>query len=343
MRVTVVQPNDLGPSEAALWASFQEISPELRSPFLSLTFAQVVGKHRPHSRVAIVEVDGVITAFLAFEIVRGRIGMPIGYPMNNLQAFVTRGVAFSARQAIRKAGLRGWRFMATPAEQGALSAHYYEGTTVEVPIIDTSDGYKAYYLSRSKKFTEDAGRHLRSLERRIGPMSLEWAAGDPRHVRQLIEWKSAKYGGARELFSDPSARNIAEEIAGTSSDDCAGLVNVLRAGDQVVAVLSGLTSSGGLSGWFTAYDSEMRKFSPGTMALLATAEEAERRGITRIDMGAGQDSYKRRMANASYLAAGGAIWAIPGERAARGVFRRFYAMGNGRIAALSAEASSTGD
>ncbi|MGD0556920.1 MAG: GNAT family N-acetyltransferase [Streptosporangiaceae bacterium] len=322
MRVTVVRPDDLGPSEASLWASFQRSSPELQNPFLSLTFMRLVGQSRPSARIAVVEADGAIAAFLAFDLGPGRMGMPIGYPMNNLQAFVGRGTPLDARRIIRKAGLRGWRFIAAPAQQLALAPHHYEGTAVEAPLIDLSDGYKSYYLSRSKKFLEDDRRHLRALERRVGPVSLEWGTSAPEHVRQLIEWKTARYGGARELFSDPVARRIVEEVSATRSADCGGLVNVLRAGERVVAVISGLTCQSGLSGWFTAYDEEMRKFSPGTLALLMTAEEAERRDITRIDMGAGQDSYKLRLANASYPVAGGAVWAFPGEQAARRIYRR---------------------
>jgi CelD/BcsL family acetyltransferase involved in cellulose biosynthesis len=68
----------------------------------------------------------------------------------------------------------------------------------------------------------------------------------------------------------------------------------------------------------------MAKFSPGKLAMLALAEEAARRDITRYELGASHDSYKSRVTNASYTVAGGAVWAIPGERAARGLYRRLY-------------------
>jgi CelD/BcsL family acetyltransferase involved in cellulose biosynthesis len=64
VRVTVVRPSDLGPSEASLWARFQKSSAELQNPFFSLTFAQVVDRHRPNARVAVVEDDGAIQASL---------------------------------------------------------------------------------------------------------------------------------------------------------------------------------------------------------------------------------------------------------------------------------------
>ena len=324
MRVTVVRPGDLGPSEASLWARFQKSSPELQNPFFSLTFAQVVGRHRPNSRVAVVEDDGAIQAFLPFDLGPQRIGVPIGDPMNNLQGFISEGGAtIDARRVIRKAGLRGWRFIAVSAAQGALAAHHYEGTLVEASLIDLSDGYEPYFAGLSKKFLSDYNRRWRALERDVGPVSLEWGATELKPVRQLMDWKSARYGGARVLFAEAAARSIVEELAVSTSEDCRGVVNVLRAGDQMVAVSSSLTCPGVLCGWFTTYDHDMGKYSPGMTALIATLEEAARRHITRIDMGAGQDSYKSRLTNASYPVAGGAVWVIPGERAARALYRRW--------------------
>jgi CelD/BcsL family acetyltransferase involved in cellulose biosynthesis len=105
MRVTVVRPGDLGPSEASLWARFQASLPVTLNPFLSLTFAQVVGRAWPNARVAVVEADGGIEAFLAFELAPRRMGMPIGYPINDLQAFISRGAPIDARRrVIRQAG-----------------------------------------------------------------------------------------------------------------------------------------------------------------------------------------------------------------------------------------------
>ena len=79
VRVTVVRPGDLGPDEASLWARFQKSLPELQNPFFSLTFAQVVDRHRPNARVAVVEDDGRIQGFLAFEMGPGRMGVA-GWP-----------------------------------------------------------------------------------------------------------------------------------------------------------------------------------------------------------------------------------------------------------------------
>ncbi len=337
MRVTVVRPGDLGPSEASLWATFQQFSPTTPNPFLSLTFARVVGRSRPGARVAVVETGRQIEAFLPFELVGRRMGMPIGYPMNDLQGFVGRGTPIDARHVIRQAGLRGWRFVAAPAEQSALVPHHYAGTLARVPVIDLAGGYQPYSGSRKKASTKRIAEKRRALERRLGTLSLTWSSPCPqKHLQQLIDWKTAKYGGARQLFSDPAARAILDELTAESGDDCRGLLSVLSAGERTVALFFGLIAHGGLSSWFPAYDRELSRYSPGRMMWQPLAEEAACRGITRLDLGYGQDQYKFGLANASYLVAGGAVWANRCEQAVRSVYRRLH----GRAAGLSGGAES---
>jgi hypothetical protein len=106
------------------------------------------------------------------------------------------------------------------------------------------------------------------MERRVGSASLEWGSTAHQHIRHLIDWKSARYGGTCELFAEPAARGIMEELSASSSEECGGVVTVLRAGDQVLAVSSSLP---------------------------------------------------RRCQWVVY-----AVWEIPGERAARGLYRRLY-------------------
>lgn len=329
MRVTVVRPGDLGPSEASLWATFQRSSPATLNPFLSLTFAQVVGRCRPDARVAVVEAGGQIEAFLPFELGRHRVGMPIGYPMNDLQGFVGRGTPIDARHVIRQAGLRGWRFVAVPAQQRALVPHHYAGTLARVPVIDLADGYQQYLSSRKKVSTKRIAEKRRALERRLGTLSLKWSSSSPQHhLRLLIDWKTAKYGGARQLFSDPTAQRILEELTAESGDDCRGLLSVLSAGERAVALFFGLIAHGGLSSWFPTYDGELSRYSPGRMMWQPLAEQAASRGITRLDLGYGQDQYKFGLANASYRVAAGAVWANRCEQAVRSVYRRLQERGS---------------
>jgi CelD/BcsL family acetyltransferase involved in cellulose biosynthesis len=330
MRVTVVRPGDLGPSEASLWATFQQRSSATLNPFLSLTFARVVGRHRPDARVAVVETDRQIEAFLPFELAARRMGMPIGYPMNDLQAFISRGTPIDARYVIRQAGLRGWRFVASPAEQRVLVPHHYAGTLARVPVIDLAGGYEAYLSSRKKASMKRIAEKRRALERRLGTLSLQWSSPCPqKHLQQLIDWKTVRYGGARQLFSDPTVRAILDGLTAESGDDCRGLLSVLSAGERIVALFFGLIAHSGLCSWFPTYDRELSRYSPGRMMWQPLAEEAACQGITRLDLGYGQDQYKFGLANASYLVVGGAVWASQCEQAVRSVYRRLHGRATG--------------
>ncbi len=324
MRVVVVRPDDLGPDEAALWAKFQHQSPVMLRPFLSLTFARAVAQARSGARVAVVEDDGRIEAFLPFELGPRRVGLPIGYPMNDLQGFISSGAPVDARHVIRRAGLRGWRFTAAPAEQVALAPFHYEGTAVGASVIDLSGGYQAYSGSLSRSFARETARKRRALEKRHGPVSLVWNSANIDHVRQMISWKSARYGGTRKLFTDPTAMQIVARLALAANDDCGGIVSVMLAGELPFAISCNLAGPGGAVGWFVAYDPDLGNFSPGTIMTLAIAEEAVGQGINQFDLGPGQDTYKFRLANHSYGVAGGAVWAIRAEAAARKIYRHLH-------------------
>ena len=193
----------------------------------------------------------------------------------------------------------------------------------EAPAIDLSGGYESYFNGRSKSLTTKKMRQRRSLERQVGTVCLEWQSSLPGDsLRQLVAWKASKYHGTEELFSDPTALRILEELGSAEDEHCRGIVSVLRAGQRPVAINLGMTGPRGLTGWFAAYDAELSRFSPGTLLILAVAEEAASQGLGYYDLGYGQDSYKFRLANTSYLVAGGAVWASRTEQAARRLYRQ---------------------
>ena len=321
MRVTVVRPGDLGTVEAALWRSFQHSTPEGLNPFMSLTYVQAVGRARANARVAVVEEHGQIAAFLPFELGTHGLGMPIGYPMNNLQGFIGSGVPIDARRVVKQARLRGWRFDIVPVDQRTFASFHYQGTTVPCPIIDLAKGMS--HISAREKAR-------RALEKQHGTVSLEWNSTPPAQIDQLIEWKSHKYHGASLLFSDPTARSIVKELAASDTDDCRGVVSVLLAGEQSVAVHLGLLGPRSLAGWFMSYDPALSHFAPGMMLWLPLAKAAGERGIGQIDLGAGQDTYKFELSNDSYIVAGGAVWVRKAEAACRKIFRDFRSLSKSR-------------
>jgi len=330
MRVTVVRPNELGPDEAALWSTFQASTTATRNPFLSLTFARAVGRARSSARVAVIEQDGVIGGFLPFDLTRPGIAIPIGWPMNDLQGLVTSSGAPELRTVVKLAGLRVWRFDHLLSEQAARLP--YRLPTFQSPVIDLSDGYQSYltWLNGKSKVTAQTARKRRALERDLGSVALEWNSPRPEDFRRVIEWKTEQYRrtGGNELFGDPAALRIAEELAASSDDDCAGIVNVLRADGRPVAAHFGIATRNELSWWFPTYDPDLGQYSPGMTMLMAVTEESARRRMTRIDLGAGQQSYKLRVATGSYAVAKGAVHANRAEGAGRRAYRQMRQLGS---------------
>ena len=315
MRMTVVRPGDIGTAAAELWWKFQHATPEGLNPFLSLTYAQTVGRYRDNARVAVVEDGDEIVAFFPFELAGRRVGMPIGFPMNNLQGFISSGSPVNAKRVVKRAHLRGWRFDAIPVDQHAFAPFHYAGTAEPCPVIDLTNGDLSQISTRKKA--------RRTLEREFGTVSLEWNNADPAYVDQLIEWKSAKYYGTVRLFSDPTARSIVKDLAASNAEDCRGVVSVLRAGERTAAIHLALLGPRSLVGWFMAYDPELSRFAPGKMLWHPLAEAAEERGVSQIDLGPGRETYKFELANSSYPVAGGAIWVSSAEELGRNAYRRF--------------------
>jgi len=327
MRVTVVRPAELGPSEAERWAEFQQLSPVASNPFFSLTYVQAVGRARANARVAVAEEDGKIQAFIPYQLGERKIAMPIEGRWGGLDGLVSSNMPLDVRSVVRQAGLRGWRFFHAPAEQEALAPHRYRynyhGTTV--PIIDLSTGYDAYISSMSeavKKRVSRTATYRRALGRKVGPVTFDWNSSSLEHLDQLLTWKSGQHDSVREWLADPLSLKFVRDLAVTKSDDCSGLISVLYAGERPIAILLSLRRNQTLSTWFPGYDPDFARFSPGMIMWLAVAEEAARQGVTRIDFGYGEDSYKSRLANASYAVSGGAVWASRIEATGRSIYRR---------------------
>jgi CelD/BcsL family acetyltransferase involved in cellulose biosynthesis len=330
MHVTAVRPSELGSSEAGEWQKFQQSSPIASNPFFSLGYTQARGRAEANARIAVVEDYGKIQAFIPYEVGDDNIATTLGGSETALDGLVTSNVPIDVRSVISNVSLRGWRFSRAPAEQRSLDPHRYQGghhwTTV--PFIDLSSGYDKYIQGLDdgviKRISRTA-RYKRALQREMGTVSFEWNTANPEHLTQLLEWKSIQYNQAREWFSNPKALAVIRDVASMDNEYCRGVLGVLSAGPQTVAIMLSLQAPGTLAPWIMAYDSQFGRFSPGTIHLLALIEDATRHGVARIDLGydLGQMGvYKARFSNCSYQVSGGGVWASRAEAAARSFYRR---------------------
>jgi CelD/BcsL family acetyltransferase involved in cellulose biosynthesis len=332
VRVTVVRPAELGPSEAAVWQKFQQASPVTAHPCLSLSYARAQARKDGGTRVAIAEDDGEITAFLPYRLDRHRMAVPLagGSGLEGLVCPIGRPI--NVRALVRKAGLRGYRFYHAPMEQVALAPHRYlynyHGTTTYV--ADLSAGHDAYLRALGPSVSKRISRtktYRRALERKVGPVVFEWNSYSPDYVRLLIDWKSQQFDTARRMFAEPGALALVEELATSANDDCRGVMSVLRVADRPVAIVLGLQAGSLLAPAILAYDTEFSRFSPGMIEWLALINDAPGHGVTRIDFGWGVETYKRWFGNTSYQASGGGVWVSRAEAAARWAYRQTFYRG----------------
>lgn len=330
MQVTLIRPSELGRSEAEQWRAFQGSSQLMSHPFLSLSYARTWETATPSARVAVVEDNGQIQAFIPFELGAGKIAGPLGGAHTALDGMVTSGVPLNMPAVVRKAGLRGWRFEHVPVDLKALDPHRYSGPNHcrTVSYVDLSGGYDKYLSDLSDGTRKRIARteaYRRALHRKVGSVSFEWRVPKPEYFDQLMEWKSAQYRNAREMSEHQEVMSVLRELSLMDTDDCRGLIGVLFAGEQTAAVTLCLEAPGIITLYTLAYNPEFARFSAGTMQLLDLIRDSAARDITMVDFGADhtvqEHTYKDRFRNATYELSGGAVWASKIEAKARSIYR----------------------
>ena len=115
----------------------------------------------------------------------------------------------------------------------------------------------------------------------------------------MIELKRAKYQRSKtfDILGVEWAADLLREIAEIQTPDFQGILSVLWAGDELVAVHFGMLSGDVLHYWFPVYVPKFSKYSPGTELMLRVAQGAAENGIAKVDLGFGDDPYKTRFCN----------------------------------------------
>jgi CelD/BcsL family acetyltransferase involved in cellulose biosynthesis len=311
VKVVPVAPSELGDAELHLWNAHVGTDPQMASPFLSPAFSRIVGEHRSASRVAVLEEGARIVGFLPYERDREQVGVPLGVTMSDVQALIAAPeLDCDLTEVVRKLRMREWRFDHLLPGRRATSP--YERSHHSSPIVDLAAGreaYEAVIRERSANAIKQRDRRARQLERNVGPLRFEWDERDPALLDLLVEWKSRQYRRTEvhDLFAEPWARAVLHDIHERGDPECTGVLSTLRAGDVVVAIHFGVTRGSILHYWFPAYDVDFAKLSPGLVHLHCMLARSPEHGITLVDLGRGDQDYKRRVATGEYLVAEGRI------------------------------------
>ena len=303
--------SDLTAEQRAAWAAIQEATPSLDSPYFRPEFTAAVAAVRSDVRVAVIEQAGQAVGFLPFQNKAMGAGKPVGSRMSDYQGLIAKpDLRITSSELLRGCGLHSYAFDHLPAAQATFTAAHAE--TALSRHFDLSGGFEAYLADRKAAKSgevKEAQQKFRKMERDLGPVRVEFDCRDRDVFDTLLAWKSEQYErtGFTDIFAFGWPVKLLNTIWEQRDPAFCGLLSSLYAGDTLLAMHFGMRSHGVLHSWFPAYSMEHSKLSPGGVLLLEVAREAAAAGITKIDLGKGDEKYKQGFTNGSTLLAEGRV------------------------------------
>jgi CelD/BcsL family acetyltransferase involved in cellulose biosynthesis len=292
----VVRFDALTGRELDAWHTLRAANPALDSPYFHPGFAAAVHASGSPVDVVVSTANGTVTGLLAGHR-DGALLRPVGWPGADFQGPVRApGTAFPAR-AMLTGGVRGFAF------DHLLDsfAEFEPGveTRRSSPLVDTSGGLDGY-LGRASRSGKDnlgqARRRAAKAARELGEVRFVADNPDQALLNRVIELKRAQYAatGARDYFAAPERAGLLGALLRTRDTEFGGVLSTVHAGPHLIAAHFGMRAGSVLHWWFPVYDPEFGHLAPGWILLRELIAAAPALGLTRIDLGRGDDEYKRR-------------------------------------------------
>jgi CelD/BcsL family acetyltransferase involved in cellulose biosynthesis len=284
-------------SELDAWHAIRAANPGLDSPYFHPDFARVV--HETGNPVTVLVgqgADGQITSLLAGHR-DGATLRPVGWPGADFQGPIAAPATPLRPEELLIAGIRSFEFDHL-LEPGPAFDPWIDSREAS-PYVDTTGGLDGY-LGRASKSGKDnmgqARRRAAKAEREHGPVRFAADVVDPEALRRVIELKRAQYAatGVRDYFDVPERQVLLHKLLHTREPAFAGVLSTLHIGPNLVAAHFGIRSEQVLHWWFPVYDPDFAALAPGWILLRELVTAAPQLGIARIDLGRGDDEYKRR-------------------------------------------------
>jgi CelD/BcsL family acetyltransferase involved in cellulose biosynthesis len=165
---------------------------------------------------------------------------------------------------------------------------------LDAPTVDISEGYDAWFSSRSRNFRKDLNRVRRRLAERGAEVRMSDADHLEADLRDLFRLHHARWderGGSGNL--DPAIEGMIRDCADALFPLGRFRLFVLEAEGK--AISAGLLIDAGKEAavWGGGFDPEWSKFGPGMTTQAAAIEDSAKRGQTCVDFGEGEEHYKR--------------------------------------------------
>lgn len=284
----------------SVWREIVSAQPLLNGPHFTPELCKVFGRVRPGATVCVVKDGTDIVGFLPLHREKRGQATPIGGHLSDFQGAIYRPDAdWDLAKVLRSANIRRLKFSDWVEPNQSLDG---SGTQRHAsPYIDLSNGFEAYRVERRQHTREiqEGLRKSRKLNRDFGNVRLQPYCDDRTVLTQLLSWKTDQMQAARKWNALQTSwpREVFDAVLTERSDEFAGMLTALWAGDELIAGTMGIRSHDVLHGWVTAYSPKYGKYSPGLMLILELAQHCGSLGITRIDMGRGDESFKKSFAS----------------------------------------------
>ncbi|MBI4566713.1 MAG: GNAT family N-acetyltransferase [Planctomycetes bacterium] len=311
MRITVLNACDMTSSLWARWRSLQNENEELNSPYFNADFARIVAAVRDGLFVAVLGPRAEPQGFFPYQRRRFGFGDPAGSRLSDFHGLIARRDLYcDVPELMRACRLVSWEFHALLASQAAFAP--YHARTTESHYLDTATGLEGYEAGLRQAGSSQP-RKLRVFRRKANEAfkKVEFVAhvSDVRVLDTLLAWKSRQYRsvGAIDNWSFPWMRELIYRIHAAQGDDFAGMLSALYFDGELAAAHMGMRSRDAWHWWFPRHAEKFEKYFPGLLLLYLAIEHAPRLGVRRIDLGYGDEEFKRRLRSGFIPVAAGRI------------------------------------
>lgn len=279
------------------------------SPFFHPEFVRTIDRVRQGVRVAVISDGEEPVGIFPYERDDKQRGGPVAGRLSDFQGLICRcNPNINGAELLEGCGLRSFNFDHWLAEQTVVNE--YKDELYDSPFLDLSQGFDAYYqkrISQSSTRLKKIGQLSRKLERECGSIEFVEHDRDPKAWELLIRWKRDQYRrtGALDIFKYRWVLDVLQQVAKADSGTFRGCMMTYRAADRIVAVHLGMRTEQCVHWWFPAYDPAAGCYSPGLLMLTRGARHFAEQGVLRIDLGKGDEPYKKSVTlDASSVAQG---------------------------------------
>lgn len=323
----LMEMGDLAEGQITRWREMRAANRALASPYYHPAFAAAVAATRPSVKVIVGEdAQGAVQSFLPVQFDK-RICRPAGAPAADFQGPVCEPEAdFDLAAAVTACGVAAYEF--DHMRTGVPGAEPWAFGHERAPYIDVTGGI-AEYLGRASRSGKDhlaqARRDGRKAVREYGPLRFVADSGDANLLDAVIALKRRQSAarGFGDYFSDAPHRQLVHRLLREADGaEFGGMLSAIYAGPHLLAAHFGLRSGPVLHWWFPVYEPAFARLAPGWLLLRHVIAAAPHLGLTRIDLGRGNEEYKRWLMTGYEVVSQGAVVCTPWRRRAASGRRR---------------------